>query len=508
MDQEPKPPDRDNSPPSGGLRRRAQSSGIPNRRQATEITGRQRSKSSLPNIKSQSIGEKLQSQVTNQAQTFTFEPIVVPSLIPKRRSNVVRVVQPKKAPSPLSPRVKDVSSWNLAHAFSADEDFEPIEIIGNIPGQFEDKKINPTSLAFDPTGSKLAVGTNNGDIIFLSLDQNEAELAVSVKGQINAFEPKFNPLVPNSDAKAICAVKWFPFTKCSPSILVSNSNTIKLFRVIENSETITGKLLGTFPDRHLEFSIHSVSFNSDGETFLSADDLKVYLWNIQHQDAICVLDLQPEDMNDLEDAIVCTTFHPTNCNLINYGMSSGAVRMSDLREGLKCSPVPTKVFEATNDPLRAFGWISYFEGSATRSCGLEWSRDGKYLASREYLQVKVWDIRKTNQPVNLWDVGSHLHNKLPDLIEDDLVLDRFNCSWSHSRHIVSGGYNNQFYFFNTQNGVKTTHSLSTYSSLIEPIDISAYPYSNSTLRMSEWHPKQNIVALASKQNIFLFNSGK
>ncbi len=46
------------------------------------------------------------------------------------------------------------------------------------------------------------------------------------------------------------------------------------------------------------FHTNSLSLNSDGETFLSADELRVYLWNIHvGQECFNIVDLAPESLH-------------------------------------------------------------------------------------------------------------------------------------------------------------------------------------------------------------------
>uniref|UniRef100_M1CKV7 Serine/threonine-protein phosphatase 2A 55 kDa regulatory subunit B n=1 Tax=Solanum tuberosum TaxID=4113 RepID=M1CKV7_SOLTU len=49
-----------------------------------------------------------------------------------------------------------------------------------------------------------------------------------------------------------------------------------------------------------DFNINSISNNSDGETFLSGDDLRINVWNLEvrHQ-CFNIIDMKPKDMEDL-----------------------------------------------------------------------------------------------------------------------------------------------------------------------------------------------------------------
>jgi len=53
-------------------------------------------------------------------------------------------------------------------------------------------------------------------------------------------------------------------------------------------------------DRAHEFNINSISNNCDGETFVSADDLRINLWHLEvTSQCFNIVDLKPADMGDL-----------------------------------------------------------------------------------------------------------------------------------------------------------------------------------------------------------------
>ena len=55
--------------------------------------------------------------------------------------------------------------------------------------------------------------------------------------------------------------------------------------------------------------------------FLSADDLRLNLWHIDTdatKSCYQLIDLKPEDMNDLTEVITCAKYHPTHGSLLSY----------------------------------------------------------------------------------------------------------------------------------------------------------------------------------------------
>ena len=59
------------------------------------------------------------------------------------------------------------------------------------------------------------------------------------------------------------------------------------------NETWEGKSLLQFKNAH-EYHINSLSISSDAETFLSADDLRINIWNLENDKCVYnVLDIKP-----------------------------------------------------------------------------------------------------------------------------------------------------------------------------------------------------------------------
>ncbi|XP_052485422.1 serine/threonine protein phosphatase 2A 55 kDa regulatory subunit B alpha isoform [Gossypium raimondii] len=77
--------------------------------------------------------------------------------------------------------------------------------------------------------------------------------------------------------------------------------------------------------------------DSDGETFISADDLRINLWNLEiSNQSFNIVDVKPANMEDLTDVITSTEFHPTHCNMLAYSSSKGSIRLINLRQSALC----------------------------------------------------------------------------------------------------------------------------------------------------------------------------
>ena len=58
--------------------------------------------------------------------------------------------------------------------------------------------------------------------------------------------------------------------------------------------------------------------NSDGETFISSDDLRINLWNLNIQDqSFNIVDIKPANMEELTEVITAAEFHPSELQLVH-----------------------------------------------------------------------------------------------------------------------------------------------------------------------------------------------
>ena len=89
---------------------------------------------------------------------------------------------------------------------------------------------------------------------------------------------------------------------------------------------------------------------------------------------------------------------------------------------------------------------SFFSEIIGTISDVKFSHSGRYLLSRDYLTVKVWDLHMENKPIMsmpvntyiivyncnkiLLQVHPYLTSKLCNLYENDCIFDKFECCWS------------------------------------------------------------------------------
>lgn len=202
--------------------------------------------------------------------------------------------------------------------------------------------------------------------------------------EFQSHEPEFDYLKSLEIEEKINKIKWCRRSNSSHFLLSTNDKTIKLWKVFDkslkvvaennlsNELTPSGPVGGggvprppprssfkdpsllklprmthhdtvvaavprrTYANAHA-YHINSISVNSDGETFISSDDLRVNLWNLNIQDqSFNIVDIKPANMEELTEVITAAEFHPTSCNWFMYASSKGTIKLADMRQRALC----------------------------------------------------------------------------------------------------------------------------------------------------------------------------
>ncbi|CAI0392122.1 unnamed protein product [Linum tenue] len=155
--------------------------------------------------------------------------------------------------------------------------------------------------------------------------------------------------------------------------------------VVTSAETsLVARCRRVYAHAH-DYHINSISNNSDGETFISADDLRINLWNLEiSNQSFNIVDVKPANMEDLTEVITSAEFHPNQCNMLAYSSSKGSIRLIDLRQSALCDS-HAKLFEEQEAP----GSRSFFTEIIASISDIKFAKDGRYLLSRDYMTLKV-----------------------------------------------------------------------------------------------------------------------
>ncbi|CAL9009835.1 unnamed protein product [Prunus brigantina] len=279
-----------------------------------------------------------------------------------------------------------------------------------------------------------------------------------------------------------------------------------------------------------DYHINSISNNSDGETFISADDLRINLWNLEiSNQSFNIVDVKPANMEDLTEVITSAEFHPTHCNTLAYSSSKGSIRLIDLRQSALCDS-HAKLFEEQEAP----GARSFFTEIIASISDIKFGKDGRYILSRDYMTLKLWDINMDSGPVTTFQVHEYLRPKLCDLYENDSIFDKFECCLSgDGLRVATGSYSNLFRVFGCGTGSTEATTLeasknpmrrqvptpsrpsrSLSSSITRVVRRGAenpgvdangncFDFTTKLLHLA-WHPTENSIACAAANSLYIF----
>ena len=286
---------------------------------------------------------------------------------------------------------------------------------------------------------------------------------------------------------------------------------LKLPSLSEAEKTVAAVPKRLYNNAHA-YHINSISLNSDGMTFLSADDLRINLWSLENSKcSFNIVDIKPSAMEMLTEVITAARFHPRHCHVFAYSSSRGSIKLGDMREEALCDE-HAKSYEETDDTHK-----NYFSEITASVSDIQFSKDGLHIFSRDYLSVKVWDLRMENRPVHTVPIHAHLAPHLHYLYENDCIFDKFDVSVSpDGGHFVTGSYGDRFCVYDSAGKTETSMELgrvgpvppSAHSSVTgaHP-DVDTLDLNRKVLHCS-WHPHADCVAVAGLNNLFIYNADR
>jgi hypothetical protein len=108
----------------------------------------------------------------------------------------------------------------------------------------------------------------------------------------------------NHDAHAMAHA---PATGNARPVSVPNAESLRIPQVVDVSRTFDAKCRRSYCSNTHFYYIHSVSVCSDQSTFMTADDLSVYLWDLERPDSsMQVLNIRPDIPDETEVCFCCS----------------------------------------------------------------------------------------------------------------------------------------------------------------------------------------------------------
>jgi serine/threonine-protein phosphatase 2A regulatory subunit B len=316
--------------------------------------------------------------------------------------------------------------------------------------------------------------------------------------------------------------------------LTTNDKTIKLWKIsdkpVKKSEQTNKKITSeselkipklkivddgvnpvmkrSYPNLH-NYHINSISHCATGEGFLSSDDLKIYIWDLETTKcAYNVVDLKPDNFEELSEVITASKFHPTSDNQFIFSTSKGVIRIGDLRANSCCDKAQVSIEDKESTAQKNF-----FTDIVASISDITYSSNGRYIFSRDFLNVKVWDVNMPKKPIAITAIFEPLKSKLCELYENEGIFEKFSVSVSKdANYFMTGMFNSNFHVSdrngdnNNQfelNFDKKTVSKHIPKKFYEPLG-SKYDYTRKVLK-GAWHPTENIIAMACLNCLYFYH---
>ncbi|KAF5097643.1 hypothetical protein D0Z00_002326 [Geotrichum galactomycetum] len=430
-----------------------------------------------------------------------------------------------------------------------------------------------STVEFDHTGNYLATGDRGGRVVLFERNESKKGCEYMFHTEFQSHDAEFDYLKSLEIEEKINKIKWCKRQNQAHFLLSTNDKTIKLWKVYEKSikvvaennlsdsqgrppsllninslalprMTLHDTIIAATPRRIYAnahtYHINSISVNSDGETYISADDLRINLWNLGIADqSFNIVDIKPANMEELTEVITAAEFHPQSCNLFMYSSSKGTIKLADMRERALCD-THSKLFEEWMDPAQH----SFFTEITSSISDVRFSFDGRYIVSRDYMTVKIWDVNMEREPVKTISIHEHIRDKLCDTYENDAIFDKFEVVFSgDGKSVMTGSYNNNFMIYPNSvdpkaeeteivlqadksafkakkvgmpmsigsgnglmnNGRNRSPGRAGINMMRRDAEYETIDFKKSILHLS-WHPHENSIAIAATNNLFVFST--
>ena len=328
-----------------------------------------------------------------------------------------------------------------------------------------EEKINEIRWCREVNGAQRLLATNDKTIKLWRVFEKEIKEVVSMTpALVNGRKSKSSSSLPSpratsptkrnshvsTGALTPTATSELSFSEMRSWYSKTNSSSLLLPKMNKLGSVISATPRRVYSNSHA-YHINSISLSSDEETFLSADDLRINVWNLHKGGAgFNVVDIKPENMEDLTEVITSAEFHPTSCHIFMHSSSRGNVKLCDLRQAALCDRWAKEFEESADISARQ----SFFSEIIASISDIKFSPCGRYILTRDYMQMRLWDVNMESQPIVVVPVQEQLRPHLSEMYENDCIFDKFRCAFSHDGgSLLTGGYRSLFQSFSSYTGV-------------------------------------------------------
>lgn len=151
-----------------------------------------------------------------------------------------------------------------------------------------------------------------------------------------------------------------------------------------------------------------------------------------------MVDMKPKSMEELDEIVTHCEFHPNNASVFLYATSKGLLHICDFRAAASFQTNSSLRFEvglgqkknAFSELINSLSFAKFLPAFP------------HHIVSRDYLSVKLWDVRQTKNPLTSIAVCDYIEKNLLSLYEEDFIYDKFFLDVSPcSGYVVTGSYN-------------------------------------------------------------------
>uniref|UniRef100_A0A2N9F7B6 Serine/threonine-protein phosphatase 2A 55 kDa regulatory subunit B n=1 Tax=Fagus sylvatica TaxID=28930 RepID=A0A2N9F7B6_FAGSY len=386
-----------------------------------------------------------------------------------------------------------------------------------------EEKINKIRWCQTANGALFLLSTNDKTIKFWKVQEKKVKKVCDMNMDLSRSVGN-GPVVCSSIsasskpcmANGGCDERPFGYSSIDTSLPSGGLPSLRLPMVTSHETSLVARCRRIYAHAH-DYHINSISNNSDGETFISADDLRINLWNLEiSNQSFNIVDVKPTNMEDLTEVITSAEFHPTHCNTLAYSSSRGSIRLIDMRQSALCDS-HSKLFEEQEVP----GSRSFFTEIIASISDIKFAKDGRHILSRDYMTLKLWDINMDRGPVATFQVHEYLRPKLCDLYENDSIFDKFECCLSgDGLRVATGSYSTEATTLEAsknpmrrqvQTPARPTKSLGTLPRVLRRgADTSGVDANGNTFDFTTkllhlaWHPTENSLACAASNSLYMY----
>ena len=339
----------------------------------------------------------------------------------------------------------------------------------------ENESFLVTDIKFSGDGENVAVSDKGGRvIIFKKTDSKKGTPKLEYYYEFPAQEKDFDAQRSIEYTEEIKALEIMPSSNYKKiDILTAGYRTIKLDRIYQDQipkfediekDDIIPKFISSTPEvknttkkqflSNNSGEINSLSVNKENPcNFISSDEYKVYLWDINYsqKDLYTPVDIDPMNESTTAERITKSAYIDYDPHIFIYGTSNGNIRVCDLRIGSEQLKFETTYKDEKSDMNSAIAnsLLSVHDISTVLS--------NKYsFATRHYFSINLWDMRKQNSPTCKFLTYEPIINKLSYLYQNNYINDKFSLSTDNTgKFILTGGYNNMFHVIDTEQRLNT-----------------------------------------------------